>query len=190
MKLIIAVVLFLTIAPFFGHAQTEALKTQSAYLTDTDLAFANDIDSENENSLDGLLIQEAYSQDEDWIVDDLRYTEEELDYLEEIKQKKTRRNCDIRDGGASWYGPGFHGRRTANGERFDQNALTAAHKTLKFGSLVEVTYRGRSVVVRINDAGPFVRGRVIDLSRAAAEAVGLIDAGHGQVQLKLLSCGE
>lgn len=75
---------------------------------------------------------------------------------------------------ASWYGPGFHGRLTANGERFDQNALTAAHRSLPFGTRVRVTSAstGRSVVVRINDRGPFVRGRSIDLARAAARVIG------------------
>ena len=73
---------------------------------------------------------------------------------------------------ASWYGPGFHGRKTASGERFNQHAMTAAHKTLPFGTLVRVTHKGRSVIVRINDRGPFVRGRTIDLSRAAAHRIG------------------
>jgi rare lipoprotein A len=79
------------------------------------------------------------------------------------------------DGVASWYGPGFHGRRTASGERFNTHALTAAHKTLPFGTCVRVTNKntGRSVVVRVNDRGPFVAGRVIDLSRAAANAIGM-----------------
>lgn len=76
---------------------------------------------------------------------------------------------------ASWYGPGFHGRKTASGERFNTGALTAAHKTLPFGTRVRVenVHTGRSVVVRINDRGPFVRGRVIDLSKAAARAIGM-----------------
>lgn len=73
---------------------------------------------------------------------------------------------------ASWYGPGFHGRKTASGERFNQNALTAAHKTLRFGTRVKVTHKGKSVIVRINDRGPFTRGRTIDLSKAAARAIG------------------
>ena len=86
---------------------------------------------------------------------------------------------------ASWYGPGFHGRRTANGERFDQDALTAAHKTLPFGTRVRVINHatGRSVVVRINDRGPFVGGRSIDLSRGAARAVGC--AGVCWVEMKV-----
>ena len=91
-------------------------------------------------------------------------------------------------GVASYYGRRFHGRRTANGESFDMHQLTAAHRTLPFGSLVRVTNprNGRSVVVRINDRGPFVRGRSIDLSRAAAEEIGLIRSGHGRVELELL----
>jgi rare lipoprotein A len=76
---------------------------------------------------------------------------------------------------ASWYGPGFHGRRTASGEKFNANGLTAAHRTLPFGARVKVTNErtGRSIVVRINDRGPFVRGRVIDLSKASAQAIGV-----------------
>lgn len=73
---------------------------------------------------------------------------------------------------ASWYGPGFHGRKTANGERFNQNAMTAAHKTLPFGTMVRVSHGKKSVTVRINDRGPYVRGRSIDLSKAAARAIG------------------
>ena len=89
---------------------------------------------------------------------------------------------------ASYYGKRFHGRRTANGERFDMYAMTAAHKTLPFGSMVRVTNprNGLSVVVRINDRGPFTPGRTIDLSRGAAEKIGLIRRGHGRVELELL----
>lgn len=89
---------------------------------------------------------------------------------------------------ASYYGRKFHGRRTANGERFDMNDLTAAHRTLPFGSKVEVTNprNGRKVVVRINDRGPFVKGRTIDLSRAAATELGMISRGHASVELALL----
>ena len=89
---------------------------------------------------------------------------------------------------ASYYGRRFHGRRTASGERFDMNAMTAAHKTLPFGSLVEVTNpnTGKSVTVRINDRGPYAHGRLIDLSRAAAEQIGLVSRGHGTVELALV----
>ncbi|NNE49195.1 MAG: septal ring lytic transglycosylase RlpA family protein [Altererythrobacter sp.] len=96
---------------------------------------------------------------------------------------------DLGTGHASYYGRRFHGRLTANGERFDMRAMTAAHKTLPFGSVVRVTNRrnGRSVVVRINDRGPFVRGRTIDLSRAAAEEIGLVKTGVGEVRIELLA---
>jgi rare lipoprotein A len=76
---------------------------------------------------------------------------------------------------ASWYGPGFQGRQTANGERFDTNEMTAAHRTLPFGTKVKVTNKstGKTVVVRINDRGPYAHGRVIDLSKASAQAIGI-----------------
>lgn len=74
---------------------------------------------------------------------------------------------------ASWYGEEFHGRLTASGERFDQNALTCAHRWLPFGTRLSVLYRGREVVVTVNDRGPFVAGRDLDLSRGAARALGL-----------------
>lgn len=92
-------------------------------------------------------------------------------------------------GVASFYGAKFHGRRTASGERFDMHALTAAHRSLPFGSEVRVTdpRSGRSVTVRINDRGPFSRHRTIDLSRAAAQEIGLVNRGHGTVELELLS---
>lgn len=91
-------------------------------------------------------------------------------------------------GVASWYGPGFQGRQTANGEIYDMEALTAAHKQLPFGSLVEVRNQrnGHRVRVRINDRGPFVRGRIIDLSRAAARELGMIGTGTAQVTIKVL----
>jgi rare lipoprotein A len=92
-------------------------------------------------------------------------------------------------GRASWYGPGFHGRRTASGEVFNQNALTAAHRTLPFGTRVRVVNvsNHREVVVRINDRGPFTGGRVLDLSAEAARAIGLDRAGVGPVRVEVLS---
>jgi len=91
-------------------------------------------------------------------------------------------------GVASYYGSRFHGRRTANGERFNMHAMTAAHKTLRFGTKVRVTNarNGKSVTVRINDRGPFIRGRTIDLSRAAARKIGIISRGHGRVKLEVV----
>lgn len=92
-------------------------------------------------------------------------------------------------GMASWYGPGFAGRRTANGEIFDPSELTAAHKELPFNTIVRVHNldNGASVVVRINDRGPFVSGRIIDLSRAGAEAIGMIGSGTARVRLEPLT---
>lgn len=95
-------------------------------------------------------------------------------------------------GEASWYGPGFHGRKTANGERYNQNELTAAHKELPLNSVVRVTHKGtgKSVVVRINDRGPFHGNRVIDVSYAAAKAIGLVQQGKANVKIELLPKGQ
>ncbi|MEB3224300.1 MAG: septal ring lytic transglycosylase RlpA family protein [Synechococcus sp.] len=92
-------------------------------------------------------------------------------------------------GRASWYGPGFHGRRTASGEPFNQYALTAAHKTLPFGTRVRVTNlrNGRSVIVRINDRGPYSHGRIIDLSKGSAQQIGLVSSGVATVKLEVLN---
>ena len=88
---------------------------------------------------------------------------------------------------ATWYGPGFYGRRTASGERLTGSAMTAAHRSLPFGTRVEVVNEatGRSVVVRINDRGPYRRGAVIDLSRASAAAIGM----SGTARVRLVSLG-
>lgn len=94
---------------------------------------------------------------------------------------KTKKSAQ--SGKASWYGPGFHGKRTASGEKFNSNAMTAAHRTLPFGTRVRVVNKknGRSVVVRINDRGPYAHGRIIDLSRASAQAIGI--SGVGLVEM-------
>jgi len=90
---------------------------------------------------------------------------------------------------SSWYGGKFHGRRTASGEIFNTNSLTAAHKTLPFGTIVKVTNiaNGKFTLVRINDRGPFVPGRIIDLSRAAAEEIGMIGSGVARVRLDIVA---
>ncbi len=95
---------------------------------------------------------------------------------------------DAGSGEASYYGPGLEGNPTASGEVFDPERLTAAHRTLPLGSRVRVTNtrNGRSVVVRINDRGPFEPGRIIDLSEAAAREIGLLETGTGRVKLELL----
>jgi rare lipoprotein A len=92
----------------------------------------------------------------------------------------------VQRGKASWYGAAHHGRRTANGETFNRKALTAAHRSLSFGTRLRVTNErtGRSVVVRVNDRGPFAGGRVIDISQSAALVIGL--AGVGKVVLTRL----
>ncbi|MFC2077527.1 septal ring lytic transglycosylase RlpA family protein [Candidatus Bipolaricaulota bacterium] len=89
---------------------------------------------------------------------------------------------------ASWYGPGFDGNYTANGEIYDMNGISAAHKTLPFDTVVRVVdlETGRSIVVRINDRGPFIEGRIIDLSKGAAAELGIIERGITRVGLRIL----
>ena len=89
---------------------------------------------------------------------------------------------------ASWYGPGFDGNLTANGEVYDMYGISAAHKTLPFGTIVRVVEieTGRSIVVRINDRGPFIEGRIIDLSNGAAEKLGIVEKGITEVGLRIL----
>lgn len=94
----------------------------------------------------------------------------------------------VETGIASWYGPGFHGKRTANGEKFDKNELTAAHKTLQMPSLIRVTNldNGRAVILRVNDRGPFSRGRVLDVSEKGAELLGFKNIGTAKVRVEVL----
>lgn len=94
-------------------------------------------------------------------------------------------------GEASWYGEKFHGRRTANGEIYDMNKLTAAHRTLPFGTLVEVTNleNDQKVTVVINDRGPFAKGRILDLSKEAARQLGFLEAGVAKVEVRVLEVG-
>lgn len=91
----------------------------------------------------------------------------------------------IQTGEASWYGPGFHGKTTANGEIYNQNDLTAAHKTLPFNTLLRVVNlgNGKSVTVRVNDRGPYAKGRIIDLSKKAAEKLDMLGSGVANVRL-------
>lgn len=94
----------------------------------------------------------------------------------------------IQKGAASWYGPGFQGRKTASGERFDTSDMTAAHRSLPFGTRLRVVNEanGRSVVVRINDRGPFSHRRIIDLAKGPAQALGLTSTGTAYVSLHRL----
>jgi rare lipoprotein A (peptidoglycan hydrolase) len=97
----------------------------------------------------------------------------------------TQASAFSQTGIASYYGPGLHGRKTASGERFNQNAMTAAHRSAPFGSTLKVTNisNGRSVFVRVNDRGPFVRGRVVDVSTIAARQLGMTGRGLAKVRV-------
>ena len=98
---------------------------------------------------------------------------------------------ELQEGMASWYGPGFHGQRTSNGEIYDANDSTAAHRTLPFDTIVRVvnTDNDSTVYVRINDRGPYVGERIIDLSRYAAEQLGMLEEGTAHVRLELVEAG-
>jgi len=105
------------------------------------------------------------------------------------KKPVTKANTSGETGMASWYGKKFHGRKTASGERFNMYKMTAAHRTLPFGSKVKVTSieNKKSVVVRINDRGPFTKGRIIDLSYSAAKKIDMIKKGVVKVRIEVLS---
>lgn len=96
--------------------------------------------------------------------------------------------ADAEEGDASYYADSLDGNKTASGEPYDKNAMTAAHPDLPFGTKVKVTYlkTGKSVTVTINDRGPHVKGRIIDVSGAAAKALGMVDDGHGKVRLEIV----
>ena len=110
-----------------------------------------------------------------------------LALLSACSTHNTNNKADF-SGQASWYGAQHHGKKTASGERFNQNALTAAHRTLPFGTRVKVTntLNNQSVTVRINDRGPYSKGRVIDLSRAAAAKINMIQQGVAPVRIQIL----
>ncbi|NPB06095.1 MAG: septal ring lytic transglycosylase RlpA family protein [Aquificae bacterium] len=118
------------------------------------------------------------------------YAHESARFEELVKGIKVKKGCRVEVGKASWYGPKFHGRKTANGEVFDLRKFTAASRTLPLGSYVLVVNleNGRRVVVRINDRGPFVGGRIIDLSQASADKLGMIKKGVSRVAVIPLEC--
>ncbi|MGH8557136.1 MAG: septal ring lytic transglycosylase RlpA family protein [Methylococcales bacterium] len=113
---------------------------------------------------------------------------EDTGRLPRSTQEKPKYNHEER-GKASWYGPGFQGKRTASGETFDQNKMTAGSRNLPLGTVVEVTNlkNGKKVEVKINDRGPWVKGRTIDLSRAAAKQLGMIKTGVAPVKIRVKS---
>lgn len=108
----------------------------------------------------------------------------------EAKSRKSWKNANAAytggsfSGKASYYGPGFAGRKTASGARFAPMGMTAAHRSLPFGTRLKVTHRGRSVMVTVNDRGPFIRGRVLDLSQGAARAIGIGGVGHVTAEIQ------
>ena len=114
--------------------------------------------------------------------------EEEEPYLSMKRRIHIAVGQTVIVGKASWYGPGFHGKITANGEIFDENSLTAAHRELPFGTKVLITNlnNGKRTLVTINDRGPYIKGRHIDLSRAAAREVGMIDVGVVDVKMEIV----
>ncbi|MBP3193021.1 septal ring lytic transglycosylase RlpA family protein [Natronogracilivirgula saccharolytica] len=116
-----------------------------------------------------------------WMVSSCAFPEADREEVPEVLQ----------EGVASWYGPGFHGRRTSNGEIYNENDTTAAHRTLPFDTVVRVvnTENEKSVKVRINDRGPYVGDRIIDLSRAAAQEIDMLDSGTARVRLELVEAG-
>jgi len=107
----------------------------------------------------------------------------------EIEVNPNNQPVEVETGIASWYGAPYHNRRGSNGEVYDMNAMTAAHRTLPLGSIVRVTNleSRKSAVVRITDRGPFIEGRIIDLSQAAAKQIGLVEKGTGRVRMEVLS---
>lgn len=108
----------------------------------------------------------------------------------QVQEQEQEELPDVdQQGIASWYGPGFHGRRTANGERYNQYDLTAAHPNFAFGTqlCVRNAANGRTVMVRVNDRGPFAKNRVIDLSKAAAEEIGMLGKGIKKVEIYKLN---
>ena len=118
--------------------------------------------------------------------------ERKVDQAQTVKEStkiRSPRSKNMQSGKASWYGPGFHGKPTASGEVFDQALMTAAHNTLPLGSKAKVINlaNGNSVEVKINDRGPFADGRIIDLSRAAAGALGILASGVAQVRVEILT---
>ncbi len=104
------------------------------------------------------------------------------------ENNKTEKTSNEKAGKASWYGPGFHGRLTANGERYNMNGITAAHKTLKFGTKVKIinVANGKSVIVRINDRGPYIKGRQFDLSKGAFRKIASINTGVIKIKYEIL----
>ena len=136
----------------------------------------------------------ASPSSEEFVIEAIQENEEitRIQEAAAVRPLPASKLIEVVQGAASWYGPGFYGRTTANGEHFRKGTLTAAHRTLPFGTKVRVTNlsNGRSVVVRINDRGPFKYHRVIDLAHGAASQLQMMQAGEVPVQLEILAKGD
>ena len=136
----------------------------------------------------------ASPSSKEFVIEAIQANEEitEIQEAAAVRPLPASKLIEVVQGAASWYGPGFYGRTTANGERFSKGTLTAAHRTLPFGTKVRVTNlsNGRSVVVRINDRGPFKYHRVIDLAHGAASQLQMMQAGEVPVKLEILAKGD
>ena len=143
-----------------------------------------------------LLSSSIYASDKK--IDSIKELTETVDVTVPTEQKtktqakdivnKSKKSLQTKYGSASFYGPGFHGRKTASGEVFNQNALTAAHRTLPFGTKLRVTCTttGRSTIVKVNDRGPYHGNRILDLSVGAAKAIGMVEKGVTNVKYEIL----
>ena len=144
-----------------------------------------------------LLSSSLYASDKK--IDSIKELTETVDVTVPTEQKtktqakdivnKSKKSLQTKYGSASFYGPGFHGRKTASGEVFNQNALTAAHRTLPFGTKLRITCTatGRSTIVKVNDRGPYHGNRILDLSVGAAKAIGMVEKGVTNVKYEVLN---
>lgn len=178
----LATIVSLSVATFLTHnspVRGATAKLQKS--SNSPIKATQNIKREKPNIISNLLKNKKLNKTENY--------QNSLENLNSIQTESVQIAHSPGSGKASWYGPGFHGRLTANGERYNQNALTAAHRSLPFGTRVRVTNlnNGRSVVVRINDRGPFIRGRIIDLSAAAAHNLGMVHHGVVPVNIQVLN---
>ena len=178
----LATIVSLSVATFFTHnspVRGATAKLQKS--PNSPIKVTQNIKREKPNIISNLLKNRKLNKTENY--------QNSLENLNSIQTESVQIARSAGSGKASWYGPGFHGRLTANGERYNQNALTAAHRSLPFGTRVRVTNlnNGRSVVVRINDRGPFIGGRIIDLSAAAAHNLGMVHHGVVPVNIQVLN---
>lgn len=142
-------------------------------------------DVSNNYGVEGEKVEEAFNTKDVYIEEHKKPSIEEDENIQISSKQEQSKEFLAR---ASWYGPGFHGRQTANGEVFNENELTAAHKELAFGTKIKVTnlQNGKSIVVKINDRGPYIKGRHLDLSKGAAQKIDMIETGVVDVKMEIL----